>query len=390
MDLNINRVSFEEIEEFHDLDVSTLPDGQYNIVAVVDSGKVSYVINQVGTGGGGSVIPPLRSVIAVGNTSEEGINIYGKSSIEELETDILETTKLITPEIEIYLNNIKGSDSIFISALNNITLSSINGEPITINDGIYSFGDIYSTGTIDAKGIMTAEDPDGTDPQGVVTVNYMTNNFSSTSFLNVDGSSKMLGDIDLNSNKLKLAHFTDSIPQDHDVEIFGSIDNITLEKIATITSNVNVEGNVIVTDPNESDTDIDKYAATRGYVNSLVGVLPEPPSFLEGFTMGGPINMSENKIAFGHDSTDPNTSFIQGTIISPDKVDLEIKTTGALEIEAVTNVNAVLTEKNKEVITSEQFGTEFVVKDIWVGSQQKYDKLVDDNDDDTRTLYIIL
>ena len=73
-DLDINRVSFEEIHEYHNLDLDTLPDGQYGIIANVVGGAVAHIVTPAA--GGGAVVP-LESVVQAGNTSTMDIVIGG-------------------------------------------------------------------------------------------------------------------------------------------------------------------------------------------------------------------------------------------------------------------------------------------------------------------------
>jgi hypothetical protein len=81
-DLNINRVSFEEIEEYHLLDLKEAPDGQYSIISIVNNGKVIHG-KMLTDGTNVPVVPDLNLVTAVGNISTKGLEIHGATTIRD-------------------------------------------------------------------------------------------------------------------------------------------------------------------------------------------------------------------------------------------------------------------------------------------------------------------
>jgi hypothetical protein len=81
-DPNINRVSFEEIEEYHLLDFEKAPNGQYSIVSIVTNGKVVHgkILADLGST---APIPDLNLVTAIGNSSTVGLDIQGATTIRD-------------------------------------------------------------------------------------------------------------------------------------------------------------------------------------------------------------------------------------------------------------------------------------------------------------------
>jgi len=370
-DLDINRISFEEIKEFHDLNMNALPDGQYSIVAVVTGGKDTYISSPIGSSGGTVTVPPLSSVVSVGNTSSTGIEIGGSSAF-----DILQFNRIHNNDITIENNSIESRGTLNISTMTGIiTMSSTSEVTLNVARGIVAKTLNTSHGII-SGGTISASNP--VKPQELVTLDYLLNHYNSGNFLKIDGTSQMAGNFDLNNNRLIL---------NPDLSIEGA-DDLGHAYIA-LNGEVRVAGKISAVE-SSSPGDL----ATVNYVNTAIagsGAGHDPEALPKaGGTMEGDISMQDNSIAFGYDPSNTYAAKITGSTVAPGRGKIDITAPGGLDIHTEVKISNGLKVADKDVIVNDTTGGTGSITRIWTGTQAQYDLIVQNDDDEIYTLYVIV
>lgn len=377
-DLDINRVSFEEIVEFHDLNMDDLQDGQYNIVAVVTGGSTEYVPNPVGSGGGGSTVPPLSAVTAVGNHTTGGIIVDGDSTFINI---ILSSAQFNDMRLED--NNITSQNALNMNAYYGISMNSFSGNTLNVIGEISSSslkinGNSEFIGRAISSRIPTADDD-------LINLKYLTDNYSRGDFLDVNGTNYMKANLKLNGYALILNG--EQQQGGYEMHIRGIEGQ--QESYIEIKGDVKINGTISAIESSIS-TDL----ATVNYVDTAISSIGEgfDPNALPkaGGAMSGPIEMSTNEVVFGFNKDHTYRAFISGKGVAPGRSELTIEASGGIKMNGTVEVQNSIRERGRKVVTSETAGGTGEVTRIWSGSQAQYDVIVQSDDDEIYTLYIII
>jgi len=332
-DPNINRVGFEEISEFHDLNYNEITGtGIYNIGYDVDTGRFIWDPSG-GTPGGPAGPYPLDAVVGIDNKSPIPILIEGTpytgSSIGAIMAwgtslgivfgDVVNATSIVTDSLSVNTLTINAS-----LTAGNLTATSIGTNTL-----------VGVSGTFNTVTLIDAVDASSAD--------------------NIAATKKYVDD-----NTVVLPTPT---PDNRLIPPGGDIFFVLAK-----TSSDDFESNWVPlptggTDPN---------------------ALP-----MSGGTMSGTLNMMQNKVTFGLSENNTDSAYIKSTVNGAGKTEMVVHSSGNITIDSNVNITDLYVE-NREVVTSYTAGSNDLITGMWTGTQAQYDQILNNHDDFPYVLYIII